>query len=160
MKDLISHVRMLIDDESEPYDFPDKTVQSYITKRAGYVEDYTPTAWDKNGKIYSLNYGGIAITEITDLDGNKLEEDDYELDFLNGYITFEDDPPDGIIVSFAYCSLNNAAAELWKVRAAKATISGPYRLGDEQLPATKDSVEFCIKKYWELRQGTTHLMER
>lgn len=160
MEQLITEVRILIDDTTEPYDFTDEQVTTYINKYRRSFYRLAVYADDVHNLVYTIGYKNLASFSLEDSGENVIDSGDYTLDEINGIVTFTEEQYSPLYAIFTCHNLMNSAADIWKVRAAKATISGPYRLGDEQLPAGKESIEFCINKYWQLRQGTTHLMER
>jgi hypothetical protein len=160
MENLIEHVRLLIDDASEPYDFTDTQVEQYINKYRKAAYELPVTAEDEDYTVFNIGYKNLADFKFEDANENLIAESEYTLDVFNGVATFTAEQNQTLYATFTCHDLNNAAADIWKVRAAQARGMGAYKLGDQQLPEGKESISFCMKKYWELRQGRTFLMER
>ena len=152
MNNLITEVRKLIDDESQPYDYDDITITRYLNRGRGYIEDKALLAIDDDELIYELGYVNIAGLILRDNLDNVIPASDYTLDYINGVVTFTTEPVD-INATFTYHDLYNTVADLWLARAATAKFSGNVKLGDEQLPRDKSEREFCVQQYWFFRRN-------
>jgi hypothetical protein len=159
MNNLITEVRRLIDDTTAPYDYTDEQITRYLDKRRGYIEEKGLTAVDDSELIYYLGYKNIARLVIQDTDDNVISAATYDLDYLNGIVTFTTDPG-SIEATFTYHDINDAVAELWLARAAQARFSGRIKLADEELPADKNSREYCIGQYWYFKRSRNVEIER
>ncbi len=160
MEKLIEHVRILIDDTTEPYDFTDEQITHYINKYRKAAYKLAVIAEDEDCTVFNIGYKNLAGFKFEDGGGNLIDESKYSLDIFNGIATFTESQDNILYATFTCHDLNNTAADIWKVRAAQARGMGGYKLGDQQLPQGKESIEFCMKKYWEFRQGRSLLMER
>jgi hypothetical protein len=159
MDNLISEVRKLIDDTTAPYDFDDTTIERYLNKDRGYVEDMALTSIDTTELVYELGFKNIADLVLKDNSGSTISAADYDFDYINGIITFSI-APDSINATFTYHDLYNTVAELWLARASQSKFSGKVKLADEELPADKNSREFCIQQYWFFKRSKSFRMER
>jgi len=77
---------------------------------------------------------------------------------LNGIYTFTTEQTAVYIKAYAY-DLYRSASDIWLVR-AEASFSGKVKVGDEDIPMDKYNREYCIMKYWDLRQSSSTQMER
>lgn len=161
MNTLITYVRGLIDDASTPYTFDDDTVKRYINKYRTNVYKIPLIADDERNLKYTLRHKNLSALIIYGQDGKTvIPEAGYTIDVINGILEFATKQTQYLYASYEYHNLNNSASDVWLAWAAKAEADGPYKIGDQQLPQGKESVEFCTKKYWALRQSSSTQMTR
>jgi len=114
---------------------------------------------DDDELIYYLGYKNVGRLVLEDNDGNVIAAADYDLDYLNGIVTFTAEP-DSVNATFTYHDLHDAVADLWLARAGEARFSGRVKLADEELPMDKNSREYCIGQYWNFKRSRNVNVER
>jgi len=157
MSQLLDELRMLIEDESEE-DFTDTQLGRYLNKYRKRLDDYPLTVETDEYLIWRCDYrylDSVVLDSTTD----TPVTDSYTSDDLNGIYTFETAQTTLYIKAYYY-DLYKTASDIWLVRAAQAKFSGDVQLSDEKLPMDKYNREYCIQKYWDLRQSDTTEMER
>jgi len=160
MSQLLDELRMLIEDESEE-DFTDEKLRVYLNKYRETLDDYPLTAETDDYLVWICDYKYLDNRVLDSATDTPISEDDYSADDINGIYTFTAEPdPLAVYIKAQYYDLYKTASDIWLIRAAKATFSGNTKLGDETIPQDKYNREYCIKKYWDLRQSDTTEMER
>jgi len=162
MSQLLTELRRLIEDPNSE-DFTDDQLNVYLNKYRNTLDDYPLTAETDDYLVWICEYKYLdnrvlddGTTDFTEISG---EEGDYTADDINGIYTFTAEQ-DAVYINAQYYDLYKTASDIWLVRAAQATFSGNTRLGDETIPQDKYNKEYCIQKYWDLRQSDTTEMER
>lgn len=160
MSQLLDELRILIEDTGSE-DFTDTQCQTYLNKYRGYVEGYGLSAESTDYLVWispfkylnnrSLRSGADSSTEI--------DESNYTADDLNGIFTFTEAQA-AVYLYANYYNLYQSAADMWLVRAAQTSFSGPIKLGDEVIPMDKNNREYCIQKYWDYCTSSNTQMER
>lgn len=159
MEQLIEFVRELADDNAEPYEFSDDQIKRFINKYRKPVYQLPVYAETPDNLVYRVGYKNLSGFVLMN-SSSQIDAGEYELDAINGIVTFSQAQDSTLYATFACHQLQQTAAFIWYVRAAKARGMGAYQLGDQKLPQGKESVEFCVKKYWELRQSSSGQMTR
>jgi len=164
---LITAIREYIEDPTAPYVVSDTIIERWLNKSRQaiydlqiYAEDYF---YDNASLVYSIGYENIMNLVVKDGDDNIISTDNYTVDVVNGIITFDSSPydiPDSIYVDFTYHDMFDAVCNIWLYRAGLATTMKKAQIGDEVLPEDKNSMEYCISKYWSFRQSVSRQMER
>jgi len=157
MSQLLDELRMLIEDESEE-DFTDTQLGRYLNKYRKRLNDYPLYAETDEYLVWRCEYKYLDSV-VLDSSNDTPVTDSYTSDDLNGIYTFTTAQTTLYIKAYYY-DLYKTASDIWLVRAGKATFSGDVGLGDERIPQDKYNREYCIKKYWMLRQSDTSEMER
>lgn len=160
MEQLISYIRPLIEDDSTPYDFTDDQIKMYINKFRKSVYNLTVTYEFNDYKTYVIGYKYLSAFRLRDSVSNVVDSDEYSIDEINGIVKFTDTQDGSYLADFQYHDLDNSIAEIWKARAGKARGMGTYKLGDQELPQGKESVEYCISKYWSFMKSRSFGMSR
>ncbi len=161
MNTLIEYVRGLIDDPTAPYTFDDDDIKRYINKYRTNVYKIPLIADDERYLKYTLRHKQLSAVVIYAHNGSTvISSNDYTIDVINGILEFATKQTQYLYASYEYHDLDNSAADIWLAWAAKAQADGPYKIGDQQLPQGKESVEFCVNKSWSLRKSKSTGMSR
>jgi len=160
MSQLLTELRRLIEDPDSE-DFTDDQLNVYLNKYRETLDDYPLTAETDDYLVWICEYKYLDNRVLDSATDTPISEDDYTPDDINGIYTFAAEPdPLAVYIKAQYYDLYKTASDIWLVRAAQATFSGNTRLGDEIIPQDKYNKEYCIQKYWELRQSDSSEMER
>jgi len=165
---LITAIREYIEDPTVPYIVSDTVIERWLNKSRQaiydlqiYAEDYF---YDNVSPVYSVGYQYLMNVVLKDGDDNIISADNYTVDAFNGIITFDSSPaydiPDSVYISFTYHDFFDAVCNLWLYRGALATTMKKAQIGDETIPEDKNSLEYCVSKYWTFRQSVSRQMER
>lgn len=164
---LITSLREYIEDPTQPYVVSDTIIERWLNKSRQYVdslqiyaEDY---GYDNLSRVYLVGYKYLMNVTLKDGNGDAIDSDDYTVDAFNGIITFDSSPvtvPDAVYVTFTYHDFWDAVCNIWLYRASLATTMKKAQLGDEVIPEDKNSVEYCVAKYWTFRQSVSRQMEK
>jgi len=160
MSQLTNQLRILIEDESSD-DFTDAQLVVYLNKYRGYIDGLSLTAESDDYLVWYSPYKNLDNRSLrTGADSStEVSTDDYTADDLNGIFTFT--TAQAAIYLYAnFYNLQETAADIWLIRAAKSTFSGPVKLGDETIPMDKYNREYCIQKYWQTKTSTDSQMQR
>jgi len=167
MSQLLDELRVLIEDkipdggDDTDTDFTDEKLTMYLNKYRDTLDDYPLTAETDDYLVWLCDYKYLDNRVLDSATDTPISEDDYSADDINGIYTFDEEPdPLAVYIKAQYYDLYKTASDIWKVRAAEAKFSGDIQLSDEKLPMDKYNREYCIKKYWDLRQSDTSEMER
>ena len=160
MSQLLDELRKLIEDEDSE-DYSDTQLKVYLNKYRNTLDDYPLTAETDDYLVWlcDCNYlDNVVLDSTTD---TPIDTADYTADDINGIFTFAVEPdPIAVYIKANYYNLYLTASDIWLVRAARCTFSGPVGLGDETIPQDKGNKEYCIQKYWDLRPSYSNEMVR
>lgn len=160
MSQLLDELRVLIEDE-ESEDFTDTKLNMYLNKYRDTLDDYPLTAETDDYLVWICDYKYLDNRVLDSATDTPISEDDYTADDINGIYTFTAEPdPLAVYIKAQYYDLYKTASDIWLVRAAQAQFDGDVGLGDEKIPQDKYNREYCIQKYWMLRQSDSSEMER
>jgi len=162
MSQLLDELRKLIEDEDSE-DYTDAELNVYLNKYRDTLDDYPLTAETDSYLVWLCEYryldNRILTTGTNDFTEISDEEGDYIADDINGIYTFTV-AQTAVYIKAQYYDLYKTASDIWLVRAAQAQFDGDLGLGDEKIPQDKYNREYCIQKYWMLRQSDSSEMER
>ena len=160
MSQLLTELRKLIEDESSE-DYTDAELNVYLNKYRDTLDDYPLTAETDDYLVWLCDYKYLDNVVLDSATDTPIDSGDYTADDINGIYTFTAEPdPLAVYIKAQYYDLYKTASDIWLVRAARCSFSGRVGLGDEEIPADKLNREYCIQKYWDLRQSDTTEMER
>jgi len=156
MSQLLDELRILIEDPNSE-DFTDAKLQRYLDKYRIRLDDYPLTAETDERLVWRCNYQYLDSVTLDSASDTPVT-DSYSSDDLNGIYTFTTEQTAVYIKAYAY-DLYRSASDIWLVR-AEASFSGKVKVGDEDIPMDKYNREYCIMKYWDLRQSSSTQGER
>lgn len=169
MSALITQVRLLIND-TDSLLFTSQQIQDILDQNA-YIASYEPL-----NTLETIAAGGVleykefqsdhvyfeADTILTDTAYNEISPD--TSDFALGYFTFETSQVIPLLVYGWYYDINNAAADLWDMKASKyadqfdfAADGGDFKLSQKVEQAKKQASEFRAKS---IKSSGMNIIER
>lgn len=163
---LITDARVLLEDASTT-EISDAVILQKLNETRNYVhdlqiyrEDY---GFDNTSMVFVIGYKYLMNLTLND-GTNTISADDYEVDAVNGLITFDSSPmatiPDAVYCTFTYHNFMQAVANCWLYLASKSRFSGRVKLADEDIPMDRSSREYCIQKYWDYCQSESFHLKR
>jgi len=157
MSQLLDELRKLIEDEDSE-DYSDTQLKVYLNKYRNTLDDYLLEAETDDYLVWISEFKYLSDV-ILDSATDTPVTDDYESDDINGIFTFII-AQSAVYIKAQYYDLFLTASDIWLVRAARCSFSGEVKLGDETIPQDKLNREYCISKYWMLRQSDSNEMVR
>jgi len=158
MSQLLTELRKLIEDESSE-DYTDTELAVYLNKYRNTLDDYGLSAETDDYLVWLCPYKYLDNVVLDSATDTPIDSGDYTADDINGIYTFTV-AQSAIYIKAQYYDLYKTASDIWLVRAARCTFSGAVGLSDETIPQDKLNREYCIQKYWDLRQSDSTSMER
>jgi len=152
MSQLLDELRILIEDVGST-DFTDAELKKYLNKYRGYLDEYGLTAENDDYLVWWCKYKYLDNRILDSAIDTPIPEVDYTADDVNGMYTFAV-AVDNVYIKANFFDLYMTASDIWMIRSAQATFSGPVKLGDEIVPQDKYNKEYCIGKYWDLRPSS------
>ena len=157
MSQLIDELRKLIEDEDSE-DYTDTELNVYLNKYRDTLDDYTLSAETDDYLVWISDYKYLDNVILDSAEDTPVT-DIYTSDDINGIYTFTVEQT-AVYIKAQYYDLYKTASDIWLIRAARCSFSGGVKLGDEIVPADKYNREYCIMKYWDLRQSDSTSIER